>query len=152
MNARSKHTASPKPSLQNRFPDIAAQWHPTKNGSLKPEDVTPGANQKAWWLCEKGHAYQALVNNRTRGSGCPYCSGAKVLAGFNDMATLRPELAAMWDTKRNEGLTPRDVTLGSSKKVWWRCANGHAYERVIAQQVLFNRSCPGCRYIPPDDI
>ncbi len=30
----------PQRSLQNRFPEIAAEWHPTKNDPLIPNDVT----------------------------------------------------------------------------------------------------------------
>ena len=64
-----------------------------KNGNLSPQQVTPNSNRKVWWQCEEGHDYQATVAARTvRRSGCPYCSGKKVLAGFNDIATLVPKL------------------------------------------------------------
>ncbi|HSN23256.1 MAG TPA: zinc-ribbon domain-containing protein, partial [Methylomicrobium sp.] len=47
-------------------PDLAKEWHPTKNGNLGPKDVTPGSAKKIWWLCEKGHWWQASVRCRTR--------------------------------------------------------------------------------------
>ena len=57
------------------FPEIAKEWHPTKNGDKKPEDFTPGSHQKAWWLCPKKHAYPATLNSRTSmKSGCGKCS------------------------------------------------------------------------------
>lgn len=69
-------------------PDLVKQWHPAKNGTLAPADLFAGTQRKVWWRCEKGHGYQAAVGARTlNGSGCPYCAGKKVLAGFNDLAT-----------------------------------------------------------------
>lgn len=76
-NARSRAKATPKPgnSLADKFPDIAGQWHPTKNGDSLPSDYKPYSNKKVWWLCECGHAWQATINNRTsKGRGCPQCA------------------------------------------------------------------------------
>ena len=67
-----------KQSLEELFPSIAEEWHPTKNGSLNPKDVTPGANNKVWWKCEKAHEWNAYVYSRNNGSGCPFCAGKKV--------------------------------------------------------------------------
>lgn len=55
-------------------PDLAAQWHPHLNGDLTPADVTPGENRKVWWLCGRGHAWQAQIGSRTQGVGCPVCA------------------------------------------------------------------------------
>ncbi|WP_390175708.1 zinc-ribbon domain-containing protein [Lawsonella clevelandensis] len=56
------------------MPDhLVAQWHPTKNGDVTPDMVTDGSNAKVWWVCEHGHEWQAVVANRTKGSGCPVC-------------------------------------------------------------------------------
>ncbi|MDC1386348.1 zinc-ribbon domain-containing protein [Candidatus Thioglobus sp.] len=57
------------------FPEIAKEWHPTKNGDFIPADITYGSTKKVWWLCSKGHSYDAAINSRTnRKSGCPKCS------------------------------------------------------------------------------
>ena len=58
-------------------PVVASQWHPTRNGSLTPQQVTPGSRRKVWWLCDKGHAWRAVVNSRTgkQRCGCPICAG-----------------------------------------------------------------------------
>ena len=37
-------------SLAETHPDLAAQWHPTKNGELTPYDVTAGTDKSVWWL------------------------------------------------------------------------------------------------------
>ena len=103
--------------LASLYPDLAAQWHPTKNGALTPADVVPGTRRKVWWRCEKDHDYQASVASRVNGSGCPICAGKKVLAGFNDLATLYPDIAAQWHPNKNGSLTPAQVTPASNKKV-----------------------------------
>lgn len=70
---------------------------PNAERRLAPTQVSPYSNRKVWWRCEKGHDYQAVAAARTMGgSGCPYCAGRKALAGFNDLATLAPEVAAQW--------------------------------------------------------
>ena len=118
--------------LAGAYPAVAAQWHPTKNGVLTSEQVTPFSNRKAWWLCEQGHEYCAVIAHRTqKGSGCPYCSGRKVLAGFNDLATIEPKVAEQWHPELNGDLTPQTVTTGSHKKIWWQCAEGHIWKAIV---------------------
>ena len=132
--------------LASLFPAIAAQWHPTKNGDLTPRQVTPYANRKVWWRCEKGHDYQAVVGARTlSASGCPYCAGRKVLPGFNDLATLEPNVALQWHAALNGTLTPRMVTTGSRRKVWWECNLGHVWKAAIYSRTGPQKcGCPAC--------
>ena len=62
-------------SLAVRFPALATEWHPTKNGKLQPDSVAAGTGRKVWWRCRKGHAWQATVASRTGlGTGCPHCN------------------------------------------------------------------------------
>ena len=126
-------------------PVLAKEWHPTENGNLKPEDVTPGSGKEVWWLCPEGHPYRMAVNQRAkRGDGCPYCSGHRALKGVNDLATTHPALAKEWNYEQNGSLTPHDVTAGSRKKVWWLCEKGHAYEQLIVKRSNRGDSCPYC--------
>jgi len=132
--------------LKTIYPQIAAQWHPTKNGELCPDQVTPHSNRYVWWRCEKGHDYHMMVNSRTnRGSGCPYCAGRRVLPGFNDLATKEPRIAAEWYQPLNGDLTPGDVTIGSNKRVWWQCQDGHVWQTpVYSRTGSRKRGCPVC--------
>ena len=132
--------------LATLYPDIAAQWHPTKNGALTPDKVAPASNKKAWWRCEKGHDYQAVISSRTmRGGGCPYCSNKKVLVGYNDLATLYPAIARQWHPTLNGALTPQDVTPGSRRRVWWQCSAGHTWQAVIYSRTGTQQcGCPVC--------
>jgi len=86
-----------------------------------------------------GHEYQAAIGARTQGSGCPYCAGRKVLPGFNDLATLEPEIVSQWHPVINGMLTPQMVTVGSHKKVWWLCGAGHVWIAVVSSRTGANR-------------
>ena len=132
--------------LQSLYPALAAQWDREKNPG-RPEETLPGAHEKVWWKCDKGHSWQAAPFSRTKekGSGCPYCTGKKVLAGFNDLATLRPKLAKEWYQPLNENLTPEGVTLGSNKKVWWRCNERHVWQAAVYSRTRSRAAgCPIC--------
>ena len=124
-------------------PLLAKEWHPTKNGDLSPDMVTAGCGKKVWWQCANGHEWQAVIANRNRGCSCPYCSGKRVLKGFNDLATSNPELAKEWHPAKNGDLKPDMVTASSNKKVWWQCPNGHEWQAIIANRNEGN-GCPYC--------
>ena len=124
-------------------PELAAEWHPTKNGSLKPTDVTKSGAAKVWWQCKKGHEWQSTVSNRSRGNNCPYCSGRKTLKGFNDLITINPELAAEWHPTKNGNITPDMVTKNSNKKIWWRCDKGHEWQTTVYHRNN-EYDCPYC--------
>ena len=129
--------------LATTNPDLARQWHPTKNGDLKPSDVIAGSTRRVWWICDKGHSWDAPINERNDGNGCPICSGKRVLVGVNDLATVNPRVAAEWHPTKNGNKTPKDYTAGSNKKVWWMCQKGHEWQAVICSRNTCN-NCPYC--------
>ena len=120
---------SVKNSIEITNPEIAKEWHPTKNGSLKPKDVTKGSGKKVWWLMPYDDPktgkhwdfeWKARIADRCgRDRGCPQLRGQKVEVGFNDLGTLFPEIASEWDYQSNQGLTPFDVPFGTGKKAHW---------------------------------
>ena len=65
-------------------PKLASEWHPVKNGELTPFNVTTGSSRKVWWQCPTGHEWQAGVQDRVKGNGCPVHSGRVVDVGIND--------------------------------------------------------------------
>ena len=125
------------------MPELALEWDEEKNGE-PATSVSPGSRKIVWWRCPEGHSYKARVYTRTcrNGSGCPYCAGKKPLAGYNDLLTADPELAAEWDEEKN-GMSPTEVMRKSHKKVWWRCELGHSYESEIYARAVGN-GCPYC--------
>ncbi len=137
----------PKPgqSLADRFPDIAKQWHPTRNGALTPSQIMPASNTKTWWRCRDGHEWEATVAGRTssRGSGCPVHAGRQVVMGVNDLATRFPDIAAQWHSTRNE-YAPDGIVAGSTTRVWWRCEQGHQWEVAVSSRTSRGSGCPVC--------
>ena len=137
----------PKKSLAETHPEIAKQWHLTKNGGLTPNDVTSGSGKKIWWKCEKGddHIWQSIVNNRRKGVSCPICSNRKAVKS-NCLATTHPDLANQWHPTKNGKLTPFDITAGSNKKGWWKCDKGddHQWFEIIAKRATRGFGCPIC--------
>jgi DNA-directed RNA polymerase subunit RPC12/RpoP len=123
-------------------PHLVMEWDYEKNGSLIPEVFCIGSTAKAWWKCDKGHSWRTQIRTRKE-SGCPYCAGQMVLAGYNDLATTNPTLAAQWDLGKNGALCPKDVSANSGVKAWWRCAQGHQWKAVIASRNNGN-GCPYC--------
>ena len=132
--------------LATLYPDIAAQWDETKDGALRPSNVTAGSNRPVWRRCERGHSYRAIIAQRVqRGNGCPYCANRKVLPGFNDLATAAPLVAKQWHETLNGALTPEIVTAGSHRKAWWQCPYGHVWKAVIYARTGAQQSgCPVC--------
>lgn len=129
--------------LQSQFPMIAAEFDIVKNAPLTPDNVTYGSDLKLWWVCPKKHSYRSKVAERTKGKGCPYCSGQKILVGFNDLSTTHPILASEFDYEKNFPLTPQQITYGTRRKVWWKCNSGHSYQIGVADRRR-GRGCPYC--------
>ena len=134
------------------YPDlISNEWDYDNNDKkgLKPDDITCGIGVKASWRCDacKGR-YEMTVNNKTSGLGCPYCSGHRVLRGFNDLLTKCPELiASEWDWIRNNAnnLQPDAITPGSTVKACWHCntCDGH-YDMRVNAKTTNRQGCPYC--------
>ena len=129
-------------NLQKLFPNIAAQWHETKNGLLQPQNTAPGSDKKVWWRCEKDHEWEAHVYSRTAGCGCPYCSG-RMATAENNLLCVFPEIATQWNEEKNGNLKPENFAPQSSKKVWWVCLNGHEWITSINARAKGN-GCPYC--------
>ena len=101
-------------SLAEVHPELVSEWS-EKNLPLTPDDITFGSNKKVWWKGTCGHEWQTSVKARSNGEKCPICSGAREIAGINDLATLEPLLAKQW-SKKNK-IKPTEVSIGSHKKV-----------------------------------
>lgn len=127
--------------LATTHPELVKDWHPTKN-KISPQDVMGGSEKTAWWICDKGHEWKTMIKNRSRGSGCIYCSGSKVLAGFNDLETLRPDLASEWNPTKNQ-ISPKQIAPAGNKIVWWICKSGHEYQMNLSNRYT-GQNCPIC--------
>ena len=135
--------------LRTTHPKIAREWNKERNGGLKPTDVIASSNKRVWWKCKEGHEWSGLIADRARKGkadpGCPYCSGRKVLAGYNDLATTHPDIAAMWHPRMNKRLKPTGVQAIGRKLAWWRGKCGHVYQMAVRDRVRAKPGyCPYC--------
>ena len=129
--------------LATTNPQLTLEWNYQKNNDLTPQMVTSNSNKKVWWICSKGHEWEALINNRQRGAGCPYCANQKILPGYNDLQTIAPWLAMEWHPAYNGDLTPEDVSIGTNKKIWWMCEFGNEWEASVHNRYK-GSGCPHC--------
>lgn len=139
--------------LSSKYPAVAKLWHPTRNGSLRPSDVTPWSQRVVWWRCPRkaDHVWKAVIASVTgkdgRGSRCPYCAGMAV-AQDNSLSYRFPDVAKRWHPTKNLPLTPKQVTAGSGKDVWWCCPRQHEWcakvREVMRAFKTGNTGCPFC--------
>jgi very-short-patch-repair endonuclease len=134
-------------NLKVKFPELAEQWHPTKNGDLKPDHIVFGSSKKVWWKCNKGsdHEWEARPSERVRFTGCPFCSNKRV-SKDNNFLNNYPEIAKQWHPTKNGDLKPQNFTSGSAKRVWWKCtkADDHEWKGSIVGQTRRTALCPFC--------
>ena len=135
--------------LRTTHPEIAREWNKERNGDLKPTDVIASSNKRVWWKCKEGHEWSGLIANQARKGkadpGCPYCSGRKVLAGYNDLATTHPDIAAMWHPRMSKRSEPTGVQAVSRKPAWWRGECGRVYQIAVRDRVGAKPGyCPYC--------
>ena len=123
--------------LLSLCPDIA------KDAYLwDPSQYCFKSSQKKEWKCQYGHIWSARIKCRVNdNSGCPICSGRKVLAGFNDLATLNPLLAS-----QSYGWDPCTVRPGSKSRREWQCSCGHVFQAPVCNRTkkIDPTGCPEC--------
>ena len=110
-----------------------------------PSDITEKRFKNVWWLCSKcGYEWEASPNNRSKGVGCPCCSGRVPKTGENDFQTLYPELSMEWHHEKNSPKMPNEFLPKSGKKVWWKCSTcGFEWETEIRNRTN-GHGCPKC--------
>lgn len=145
-----KYAAIAKDSIAEKFPEKAKDWHPTKNGTLKPTMFKPGSDFKIWWLCpDCGYEYEQTVNNHIHGGGCPKCVSkyshiTRRMNLIKEKGSISdPILLEDWNYEKNDK-GPDSFTNGSDEKVWWKCHKcGHEWRERIANR-HHGRGCPKC--------
>ncbi len=137
-------------SLLVQFPEIAKEWDYEKN-ETSPENITPKTNDLFYWICSVNpeHKWKASVNNRTSGTGCPFCKGARISKSRKkpkkgeSLGDIYPEIIAEWSNKNYK--TPFEFRPFSTQKAWFTCVNGHEdYIKAIAKYTQSNQRCPVC--------
>jgi hypothetical protein len=116
------------PELKNE----AHGWDPSKIGLWSKHRVP--------WKCTEGHIWEQVVKERVRQKiGCPVCSNLMVFLGFNDLLTVRPEIASEAD-----GWDPSTIVFSSSKIKRWKCKQGHTWSATVEQRYRKGTRCRIC--------
>lgn len=120
--------------LATTHPDLAALWDYEANGDLRPTGVSAGNSATVVHLrCPAGHQFTRTPAKLVGAGGrCQKCQGKILIPGTNDLAAVRPDVAAWWDWTKNGLLTPNQIKAGSETPVWWMCPDGHAFETTPA--------------------
>lgn len=127
-------------------PDVAAWWHPTKNGARTPGQIKPLSVAPVYWMCPDGHSFESTPAYlcRQKAITCPADNGRLLVVGLNDLATREPNLVKDWDRERN-GFGPDEVVPGDTPRAW-TCQYGHTQERTVSSR----RRAGGCTLCPPE--
>jgi very-short-patch-repair endonuclease len=142
-------------SIKVTHPEIAVQWHPTKNGDLTPDKVMAGSNASVWWLCPNTcshgclHEWQVRVNDRTnKNTGCPQCCNfLQKICVHQSIAYTHPTIVKEWHPTLNGDLKPDQFPAGSEKRIEWQCKknSAHTWKTAINNRCGNNYSeCPYC--------
>lgn len=131
-----------KKPLVEYHPELIPEWS-SKNDPIDIISIGSGYHQKYWWVCSKGHEWQASPNSRVRGHGCPYCAGIKIWPGEKDLALTHPDIAAEWDP--GNVLKPTGLTAKSHHRVGWICPKcGYHYQMRVVWRTERDGGCPIC--------
>ena len=130
--------------LCTQYPQIASEWNYKKNKGIDPKRISYGSEKLVWWICEKGHEWQASPNNRTSNNrGCPVCAHAKVDSQETSLAACFPELMKEWDKNKNT-ISPDQVFPTSKIYVWWKCQICKCSWRSMVGTRTKGSMCPQC--------
>ena len=123
------------------YPNIASQWHPTKNGDKKFEDYSSGSHYEAWWICNKkclegcAHEWKTSIKNRCKNnSGCPFCINFKQCI-HTSIITTHPDIAKQWHPTKNIDKNPEDYHAGSAVMAYWLCTKKHIECLAVAEEI-----------------
>jgi Probable Zinc-ribbon domain/Protein of unknown function (DUF559) len=148
--------ATPKPgqSFGDLYPDVATEWHPIRNGDLKPTDVKAGSNKPCWWQCRTcGHDWEVAPTDRRRGEQCPECAERQrsltksTPKPGRSLLDLYPDIAAEWHPTKNAPTTAADVNPGAKNRYWWKCRTcDDEWPATPYHRTQRGQACPKCSY------
>ena len=126
-----------------KAPHLLSEFVENKTNSQRDiASITHGVHDVCLWRCSScSFLWEARVQSRVRGTGCPRCR-KKASAGFNDIATTHPHLVSEWSSKNDR--SPEEFTAGSHYKAVWECEKGHEWETVVGSRTS-GHGCSKCK-------
>lgn len=130
--------------LKTKYPKLAKEFDCDKN-KITPNKVSYKWTKSYHWNATCGHTFKQTINERIKNKyKCPYCTGKEILAGFNDIITLNPELSASWDYNLNTNIDITKIKPDTARIVWWICKDGHHFKESIKTRFYEGEKCPYC--------
>lgn len=127
--------------------NLMKEWNWERNNilDLNPNNLTFGSSKKAWWKCERNHNWFAPIYRKVQRNSCPFCSNRRILSGYNDLATLFPQLLEEWNYDKNKDISPNNLSINSTVKINWKCKEcKNEWETVVRYRTIRNAGCPKC--------
>ena len=125
----------------SEIPYLVDEW--SDKNEFTPADYLTGSNKKVMWIGKCGHEWIAKIADRVNGHGCPYCAG-KILKGFNDLTTTRPDMIEEWSDIND--IDPTTISERSTRLVWWKCKDCGYEWRAAVKTKAKGSKCPRCRH------
>lgn len=124
-------------SFAQRYPELLSFW--SEENDLDPYLTSPSYTGFILWKCPHGHQWRRRLSRQLLIGSCPICLTLK-----NRLAAAKPELAALWDKKKNAGVSFRDIPAYSKIKYHWRCSHGHSFTATPTELMRRKTVCPIC--------
>ena len=133
-------------------PELSLEWSDKNEQSA--DEILPTSWMRATWECPTcGGEYDAVVKDREAGDdSCPYCTGKKVLPGFNSLKIKKPDLLEEWSDVENMflGIDPDQILATYDENVWWECQRcGQKYMMSVKDRLMKQKrgheACPNCK-------
>ena len=131
--------------LYEEFPEFE-QYYDTEKNERPFNSYANMSNEFVWWICENGHSFEwsIMYHSRTGQFVCPVCVNRMLVTGENDLESQYPELATEFNIAKN-GITPDKIIYNNSAdNIWWKCSEGHEFQRSISYRIKQVRECPIC--------
>lgn len=135
--------------LKDRFPEIFAQIHPTKNDpKINLNKLTYGSHTELWWKCPVAkcdhHEWSVSVKNRTAKGGrdCRFCAG-KQTCRCDSFGVNYPDLATEFIDAGNNESVAYSTSVKSGKSFWWKGKCGHRWRTVVSSRTA-GFGCGAC--------
>ena len=141
-----QHSWQAEPNTSLLAGELQKQWHKKLNMHIGNVVIKPYSHRKVWWSCDQcpdglPHIWEATINNRAYGKGCPFCSGVAICQ-HNTLASKAPEVAMFWDAEKNHPLSPDQLSVSSSH---WKCNTClHKWQAPVVNKAQGNTGCPKC--------
>lgn len=105
-----------------KYPQLLKQWDYEKNACIDPLTVAINDKRSFYWKCSSGqHSFPAKISYRVSNDRCVYCSGKKILKGFNDLKSQCENIMVEWDYSKNEVLPDEVIYTSTTPKIYWQC-------------------------------